>query len=157
MKKKKVRGIARDTLHFILEASRSSEPNEFAGLLSVEGDIISDVLILPGTESSRMSALVRLYMLPNMSVAGSAHSHPSGDLRPSDPGLRRGRSGGRACRMGRGFASRRAGCARATRLRTIPCAASTCTGAGDLRDAGHVCPPCRRGSLAGSREHGPAP
>ena len=87
MKKKKVRGIARDTLHFILEASRSSEPNEFAGLLSVEGDIISDVLILPGTESSRMSALVRLYMLPNMSVAGSAHSHPSGDLRPSDPDL----------------------------------------------------------------------
>lgn len=87
MKKKKVRGIARDTLHFILEASRSSEPNEFAGLLSVEEDIISDVLILPGTESSRMSALVRLYMLPNMSVAGSAHSHPSGDLRPSEPDL----------------------------------------------------------------------
>lgn len=87
MMKKKVRGIARDTLHFILEASRSSEPNEFAGLLSVEGDIISDVIILPGTESSRMSALVRLYMLPNMSVAGSAHSHPSGDLRPSDPDL----------------------------------------------------------------------
>ncbi|MGV8126882.1 MAG: Mov34/MPN/PAD-1 family protein [Methanothrix sp.] len=85
--KKKVRGIARDTLHFILEASRSSEPNEFAGLLSVEGDIISDVLILPGTESSRMSALVRLYMLPNMSVAGSAHSHPSGDLRPSEPDI----------------------------------------------------------------------
>ncbi len=87
MKKKKVRGIARDTLHFILEASRSSEPNEFAGLLSVEGDIISDVLILPGTESSRMSALVRLYMLPNMSVAGSAHSHPSGHLRPSEPDI----------------------------------------------------------------------
>ena len=87
MKKKKVRGIARDTLHFIFEASRSSEPNEFAGLLSVEGDIISDVLILPGTENSRMSALVRLYMLPNMSVAGSAHSHPSSDLRPSEPDL----------------------------------------------------------------------
>ena len=87
MMKKKVRGIARDTLHFILEASRSSEPNEFAGLLSVEGDIISDVIILPGTESSRMSALVRLYMLPNMSVAGSAHSHPSGLLRPSEPDI----------------------------------------------------------------------
>ena len=87
MKKRMIRGIARDTLHFILEASRSSEPNEFAGLLSVEGDIISDVLILPGTENSRMSALVRLYMLPNMSVAGSAHSHPSGDLRPSEPDI----------------------------------------------------------------------
>jgi len=79
-----VRGIARDTLQFILEASRSSLPVEFAGLLSVDEDIISDVLIVPGTESSRMSALVRLYMLPNMHVAGSAHSHPSGDLRPSE-------------------------------------------------------------------------
>ena len=80
-------GIARDTLHFILEASRSSLPVEFAGLLSVEEDIITDVLILPGTENSRMSALVRLYMLPNMSVAGSVHSHPSGDLRPSEPDI----------------------------------------------------------------------
>jgi len=81
---RKVRGIARDTLRFILEASRSSLPVEFAGLLQVDDEIITEVLILPGTESSRMSALVRLYMLPNMSVAGSVHSHPSGDLRPSE-------------------------------------------------------------------------
>lgn len=79
-----MRGIARDTLQFILEASRSSLPVEFAGLLSVEDDIISDVLILPGTENSKMSTLVRLYMLPNMHVAGSVHSHPSGNLVPSE-------------------------------------------------------------------------
>jgi proteasome lid subunit RPN8/RPN11 len=84
MKKRKVLGIARDTLHFILEASRSSMPEEFAGLLQAENDIITEVLMLPGTESSRMSALIRLYMLPNMQVAGSAHSHPSGSLRPSE-------------------------------------------------------------------------
>jgi len=83
MKKKHVRGIARDTLDFILEASRSSMPDEFAGLLQVDDEIITDVLILPGTESSRMSALIRLYMLPNMKVAGSAHSHPSSNIRPS--------------------------------------------------------------------------
>jgi len=87
MRARKVRGIARDTLRFILEASRSSLPVEFAGLLQVDKEIITEVLILPGTESSRMSALVRLYMLPNMQVAGSAHSHPSGDLRPSEPDL----------------------------------------------------------------------
>jgi len=78
VKSRKVRGIARDTLKFILEASRSSLPAEFAGLLQVENEIITEVLILPGTENSRMSALIRLYMLPNMQVAGSAHSHPSG-------------------------------------------------------------------------------
>lgn len=85
MRKRTIRGIARDTLQFILEASRSSSPSEFAGLLQAEEDVITEVLILPGTESSRMSALIRLYMLPNMQVVGSAHSHPSADLRPSGP------------------------------------------------------------------------
>jgi proteasome lid subunit RPN8/RPN11 len=87
MRKRKVRGIARDALRFILEASQSSLPVEFAGLLQADEDIITEGLILPGTENSRMSALVRLYMLPNMQVAGSAHSHPSGDLRPSEPDI----------------------------------------------------------------------
>lgn len=87
MRSRKVRGIARDTLKFILEASRSSFPVEFAGLLQVDDEIITEVLILPGTESSRMSALIRLYMLPNMQVAGSAHSHPSGALVPSEPDI----------------------------------------------------------------------
>jgi proteasome lid subunit RPN8/RPN11 len=83
----RIRGIARDTLKFILEASRSSMPQEFAGLLQAEDGIITEVLIIPGTESSRMSALIRLYMLPNMRVAGSAHSHPSSNLRPSKEDL----------------------------------------------------------------------
>lgn len=87
MRSRKVRGIARDTLKFILEASRSSLPAEFAGLLQVDDEIITEVLILPGTENSRMSALIRLYMLPNMQVAGSAHSHPSGVLVPSEPDI----------------------------------------------------------------------
>jgi len=87
MRKKQVDGIARDTLKFILEASRSTAPAEFAGLLQADEQIITEVLILPGTESSRMSALVRLYMLPNMQVAGSVHSHPSGMLRPSEPDI----------------------------------------------------------------------
>ena len=87
MRIRKVRGIARDTLEFILEASRSSMPAEFAGLLQADEEIITEVLIIPGTESSRMSALIRLYMLPNMRTAGSIHSHPSSDIRPSKPDL----------------------------------------------------------------------
>jgi proteasome lid subunit RPN8/RPN11 len=83
MRKKHVQGIARDALDFILEASRSSMPDEFAGLLQADKEIITEVLIVPGTESSRMSALIRLYMLPNIQVVGSAHSHPSSDIRPS--------------------------------------------------------------------------
>jgi proteasome lid subunit RPN8/RPN11 len=81
--KRKVKGIARDTLMFIMEVSRSTMPVEFAGLLQAEDGVITEVLILPGTESSRMSALIRLYMLPNMQVVGSVHSHPSSNIRPS--------------------------------------------------------------------------
>ncbi len=83
MIKRKVKGIARDTLMFIMEVSRSTMPVEFAGLLQAEDGVITEVLILPGTESSRMSALIRLYMLPNMHVVGSVHSHPSSNIRPS--------------------------------------------------------------------------
>jgi len=82
-------------LHFILEASRSSYPKEFAGLLRANEDIITDVLLLPGTESSEVSAVMRLYMMP-MTVGGigSVHSHPSPDIAPSKDDLRMfGRTG----------------------------------------------------------------
>lgn len=87
MRGRKVRGIARETLEFILEASRDSLPEEFAGLLQAEDGVITEVMILPGTESSRMSAFIRLYMLPNMKIAGSVHSHPSANIRPSQEDL----------------------------------------------------------------------
>jgi len=88
MKKRQIQGIARDALGFILETSRSSMPSEFAGLLQADGEIITEVIILPGTESSRMSALIRLYMLPNMHIVGSSHSHPSSNIRPSAEDIR---------------------------------------------------------------------
>jgi proteasome lid subunit RPN8/RPN11 len=87
MRTRKVRGIARETLRFILEASRDSLPEEFAGLLQAEEGVITEVVILPGTESSRMSAFIRLYMLPNMKIAGSVHSHPSSNITPSQEDL----------------------------------------------------------------------
>jgi len=88
MKKKvEVRGIARDTLAFILEASKSSYPEEFAGLLEAKDGVITDVLLLPGTESSETSAVLKLFMMPNISAVGSVHSHPSSVVRPSQADL----------------------------------------------------------------------
>ena len=75
--------IAKDTLLFILEASKSSAPLEFAGMLSATGDVITEVIIVPGTESSEESAAMMLFMLPNMPTAGTVHSHPSGNRNPS--------------------------------------------------------------------------
>ncbi|MDD4332454.1 MAG: metal-dependent protease of the PAD1/JAB1 superfamily, partial [Methanosarcinaceae archaeon] len=77
-----IKGIARETLHFILEASRSMAPLEFAGLLQEKDGVITEVLILPGTESSNKSAILRLYMLPNIKAAGSVHSHPGPNRSP---------------------------------------------------------------------------
>jgi len=79
--------IARETLQFILEVCRSSAPLEFAGMLSAQGDIITEVIVVPGTESSEESAVMELFMLPNISTVGSVHSHPSGNITPSGADL----------------------------------------------------------------------
>jgi proteasome lid subunit RPN8/RPN11 len=79
--------IARETLQFILEVCRSSSPHEFAGMLSADGDVITEVVVVPGTESSDESAVMQLFMLPNIHTVGSVHSHPSGNTTPSDVDL----------------------------------------------------------------------
>jgi len=79
--------IARDTLNFILEVCKSSYPKEFAGMLSADGDVITDVVVVPGTESTDESAVMQLFMLPNIHTVGTVHSHPSGDTTPSTDDL----------------------------------------------------------------------
>lgn len=79
--------IAKDTISFILEVSRSSAPKEFAGLLLAEGDVITEVIIVPGTESSDESAVMQLFMLPNVHTIGTVHSHPTANRRPSKADL----------------------------------------------------------------------
>ena len=79
--------IARETLQFILEVCKSSAPLEFAGMLSARGDIITEVVVVPGTESGEESAVMELFMLPNIHTVGSVHSHPSGNITPSDADL----------------------------------------------------------------------
>ena len=86
--KKHVKGIARDLLDLILEASKSSHPHEFAALLRENDGIISEMLLVPGTTSNDTSARMLLDMMPlDLSVVGSAHSHPVHDLRYSDADL----------------------------------------------------------------------
>lgn len=93
-----VLGIAEETLEFVLEASQQTHPNEYMGMLrgeeaselglSKDGMVITDVLVIPGTESNSVSATVQTNMIPNdMRSLGSVHSHPNGVLRPSDADL----------------------------------------------------------------------
>ncbi len=82
-----IKGIACDTLNFILETSKSIAPEEFAGLLQDKDGIITEVLILPGSESSEQNAVLKLFMMPNVKAAGSIHSHPGPNLKPSQADL----------------------------------------------------------------------
>ncbi len=91
-------GIAEGALEFALSASEEAHPNEYMGLLrgedartldlDREGTVLTDVLVIPGTETNPVSATVKTSMVPNdLRAAGSVHSHPNGVLRPSDADL----------------------------------------------------------------------
>ena len=97
-RKGEVVGIAQSALDFALAASEETHPREYMGLLrgddaskfdvDEEGTLITDVLVIPGTESNAVSATVKTSMIPNdHTAAGSVHSHPNGVLRPSDEDL----------------------------------------------------------------------
>jgi proteasome lid subunit RPN8/RPN11 len=91
-------GIAEPALEFALAASENAHPNEYMGLLrgdnasnvglDEDGTVLTDVLVIPGTETNPVSATVKTNMVPNdLRAAGSIHSHPNGVLRPSDADL----------------------------------------------------------------------
>ncbi|PSP77716.1 proteasome protein [Halobacteriales archaeon QS_1_68_20] len=93
-----VAGIARDTMEFVLEACEDTHPNEYMGILrgtpasrldvDRDGQVVTDVLYIPGTEQNPVSATVKTNMIPNdRRTVGSVHSHPNGVLRPSDEDL----------------------------------------------------------------------
>ncbi|MFB6171347.1 MAG: Mov34/MPN/PAD-1 family protein [Haloarculaceae archaeon] len=95
---REVIGIAADTLQFAREAAEDTHPNEYMGLLrgqaaqslglDRDGIVVTDVLVIPGTESSPVSASLRSDLVPNDNrAAGSIHSHPSGVIRPSNADL----------------------------------------------------------------------
>jgi proteasome lid subunit RPN8/RPN11 len=92
-------GIAAETMEFVRQASRDAHPNEYMAFfegtrasdlgLDRRGTVITDVLVIPGTDSDPYSATVNENMIPTGGKAvGSVHSHPNGVLRPSDADLR---------------------------------------------------------------------
>ncbi|MCU4741815.1 Mov34/MPN/PAD-1 family protein [Halobacteria archaeon AArc-m2/3/4] len=91
-------GIAEETLEFALESSEASHPNEYMGLLrgteasrlglDRDGLVITDILVIPGTESNSVSATLKTSQVPNdVRALGSVHSHPNGVLQPSNADL----------------------------------------------------------------------
>jgi proteasome lid subunit RPN8/RPN11 len=85
----KIQGIKRDIISLLLRMGQDSHPNEFVALLLERDGVIDEVNLLPGTVVREDSASLIYDMMPlDTHVAGSAHSHPSGPIRPSDADLR---------------------------------------------------------------------
>jgi len=84
----KVHSIRKRTLKMILEASKSSYPEEFGAFLRAEKGVIRELILLPGTVSGQRHAIFKLHMLPiDFTIVGTVHSHPSGVCYPSDADL----------------------------------------------------------------------
>ena len=80
--------IDRECLDTILESSKSMHPREFAGFLRADGDVIREVLLLPGMIHGDRHAMFNLAMLPiDYSIVGTVHSHPSPSNKPSKEDL----------------------------------------------------------------------
>lgn len=81
--------IESETLNFILHACRNTHPHEFAGFLREKNNIVSEVLLAPGTLFGRGGSVINRWMLPlDSSISGSIHSHPSSVVIPSPSDLR---------------------------------------------------------------------
>ena len=77
--------ITREALYTILDAARSTYPEEFAGLIrkNKKGQI-AEILIIPQTVFGKGHASLNMYNVPYTSGhCGSIHSHPTPNARPS--------------------------------------------------------------------------
>lgn len=79
-----IRGISTDLLDLLLEIGKDRHPYEFAGIIMEGEGLLQELFLLPGTVSTGESASLLYDMMPlDTHVAGSAHSHPNGNLSPS--------------------------------------------------------------------------
>lgn len=77
--------IRRSALDLALEAAKASHPQEFGGLLRIEGNTITELILLPGTIQGDSHAIFQMHMLPvDRTINGSVHSHPDPHPYPSD-------------------------------------------------------------------------
>lgn len=84
----RVQGIRASIIKVLCEIGLQAHPHEFAALLREKGGVIEEVDLLPGTIGGERHATMHLDMMPlDTHVAGSAHSHPNGVLRPSPADL----------------------------------------------------------------------
>jgi proteasome lid subunit RPN8/RPN11 len=88
-KKRKIWGIKKAMIEFIIEASKDSYPNEFYAKLLQKKGVITEFSIIR-TIQGRTHAIPFTFMEPPdifLETAGTVHSHPSGNNHPSKADL----------------------------------------------------------------------
>ena len=79
--------ISKSVIKLILAAARDAYPDEFVALLGGKRNLINEIIVLPFS-SSGFGAILRTEVLPiGIRVMGTAHSHPSESLEPSEQDL----------------------------------------------------------------------
>ena len=77
--------VKRDVLDLAREAAKASYPQEFAALLRVHKDTITELILLPGTIQGDEHAIFMFGMQPvDATLRGTLHSHPDPPPYPSD-------------------------------------------------------------------------
>ena len=84
--------ISRDLLQTIFESAKHVYPRETIFLLrgqrKKDAIIVTDLLVPPLASYGRGFANIPIYMLPmDFSLVGTVHSHPSGNISPSNADL----------------------------------------------------------------------
>jgi proteasome lid subunit RPN8/RPN11 len=83
-----IRGVRRLLIDLMCQVASANHPHEFVGVIIEKEGIIEELNLLPGTITGETSARLLYDMMPlDPHVAGSAHSHPSGGIRPSEADL----------------------------------------------------------------------
>jgi proteasome lid subunit RPN8/RPN11 len=81
--------IESEALKFMLHACKSTYPNEFAGFLREKDNVITEILLGPGTLFGKTGSIINKWLLPiDPSICGTVHSHPSSNITPSPSDLR---------------------------------------------------------------------
>ena len=76
--------INRELLQGILALCKDQHPREILGMLRMENGIISEFILPPGSLRSKDSVVFSPSRIPlDPTIAGTVHSHPSGNPTPS--------------------------------------------------------------------------
>lgn len=82
---RRVRGVYADFIDGFNESARSCYPDEFLCMVREEDGVVSEMVLLPGTVFGDSHSFLSEWMAPiDLSIAGTAHSHPGYSNEPSD-------------------------------------------------------------------------